>query len=178
MKKPISLFLMILFIISSFGFGRSAFADEYRLAPNDILEIKITNQKNLDTKQAIAPDGSISLPLLGHVGASGQTLTEFNAYLTSEFSKYLQNPQIVVYLTPRPIYVIQHNQEKNTWEVKDAKTIEEARAYAGKDYKGDIHYGDVINVNTSESPNWVADNWYRIITGTAVVVGIYATLHK
>jgi protein involved in polysaccharide export with SLBB domain len=178
MKKTISLFLMILFIISSFGFGHSSFAAEYVLAPGDQLEIKITNQKNLDTKQAIAPDGSISLPLLGHVVASGQTLAEFNNYLTSEFSKYLQNPQIVVYLTPRPIYVIQHNQEKNTWEVKDAKTIEEARAYAGKDYKGEIHYGDVINVNTSESPNWVADNWYRMITGTAVVVGIYATLHK
>lgn len=44
--------------------------------------------------------------------------------------------------------------------------------------KSRLHYGDVIYVDTHEKPNWVADNWYRIITGTAVVVGIYATLHK
>jgi len=178
MKKSICLFLIILFLSSAFGIRHSAFAAEYTLAPGDQLEVRIVGHKELDTKQAIAPDGSISLPLLGHVAASGQTLAEFNSYLTSEFSKYFENPQIVVYLTPRPIYVIQHNLEKNTWEVKDAKTIEEARAYAGKDYKGEIHYGDVIHVDTSTEPNWISDNWYRIITGTAVVVGIYATLHK
>jgi hypothetical protein len=155
-----------------------AFASEYTLAPTDTIEIKIISRKDLDTKQAIAPDGSVSLPLLGHVVASGETLAEFNSYLTSEFSKYIENPLIVVYLTPRPIYVIQHNLDKNTWEVKEAKTIDEARAFAGKNYKGDIHYGDVIHVDTSTEPDWVADNWYRILTGTAVVVGIYATLHK
>jgi hypothetical protein len=195
MKKLISLFLITMFL-HSLVIGNCpvsaldkmirdpakretlAIADEYRLAPNDTLEIKITNQKNMDTKQIIAPDGSISLPILGRVTASGQTLAEFSSYLTKEFSKYVQNPQIIIYLTPRPIYIIQHNLDKNTWEVKEAKTIEEAYAYAGKDYKGEIHYGDVIHVYTSTAPDWWADNWYRMITGAAVLVGIYATLHK
>jgi len=177
MKKLISICLLIVFNLT-FVIGHLSLADEYRLAPNDTLEIKIVAHKELDTKQAIAPDGSISLPLLGTVTASGQTFTDLNKYLTSGFSKYIENSQVIVYLTPRPIYVIQHNLEKNSWEVKEAKTIEEARAYAGKDYKGEIHYGDVIHVDTSEAPNWVSDNWYRMITGTAVVVGIYATLHK
>jgi len=175
MKKTICIFLILCF---SFPIVSAVLASDYILAPNDTLEIKIIGHKDLDTKQVIAPDGSISLPVLGHVAASGQTLTDFNKYLTAEFSKYIDNPQIVVYLIPRPIYVIQHNLEKNIWEVKEAKTIEEARAYAGKNYKGEINYGDVIYVNVSAEPTWIGDNWYRIITGTAVVVGIYATLHK
>ena len=187
MKKIICL-LLIIILNSSFVISHSAFASDlpavalakagYTLAPNDILEIKILNQKNLDTKQIIAPDGSISLPFLGRVQAQGKTINEFQAYLTAELSMYVEKPQLVVYLTPRSIYVIQHDLNKNTWEVKEAKSIEEARAFAGKDYKGEIHYGDVIEVNVSKEPNWIADNWYRIITGTAVLVGIYATLNK
>lgn len=159
-------------------FSTLVYAYEYALATNDLLEVKILNQKDMDTKQTIAPDGTISLPFLGRVQAQGKTLSEFQAYLTTEFAKYINKPQLVVYLTPRSIYVIQRNLDKNTWDVKEAKSIEEARAFAGKDYDKQINYGDVIEVNVSREPNWWADNWYRILTGTAVVVGIYATLNK
>jgi len=177
MKKIISVFLIVALNLTVI-LSNLAMAYEYTLAPNDLLEINVLNKKDLDTKQTITPDGSISLPFLGRVQAQGKTLNEFQTYLTTEFSKYIEKPQLIVYLTPRSIYVIQHNLEKKTWEVKEAKTIEEARAFAGKDFKGDIHYGDVIEVSTGEEPNWFADNWYRIITGIAVVVGIYATLNK
>jgi hypothetical protein len=68
--------------------------------------------------------------------------------------------------------VIQHDLKKNTWEVKEAKSIEEAKAFAGKEYKGDIKYGDIINVDVSREPDFFEENWYKIITATAVVVGI------
>ena len=192
MKKSICVFLII--INTSFGFchldfGASTalganpersrgigFADEYRLAPNDTLEIKIIGQKELDTKQTIAPDGSISLPLLGRVMAQGQTLEDFNQYLTTEFSAYIEKPQVVVFLIPRSIFVIMHDVKKNTWEVKEAKTIGEARALAGKDFEGEIKHGDVISVNVSKEPDFWEQNWYRIITATAVLAGIYSTL--
>lgn len=35
-----------------------------------------------------------------------------------EFKKYLKNPQVVVFLNPRPIYIVQHDLKKNIWEVK------------------------------------------------------------
>ncbi len=178
MKKPISLLLIGLFLSSAFGIRHSAFASEYTLAPNDQLEVKIIGQKDLDTKQAIAPDGTISLPLLGRVTAQGQTLSDFNDYLSTQFAKYIKNPQVVVYLTPRPIYVIQHDVKKNTWDIKEAKSIEEARALAGKNYAGEIKYGDTITVDVSKQPDWWESNWYKVITGTAVVVGIYATVRK
>ena len=89
MKKPIAIFLMILFLISSL-----VIASEYVLAPNDQLEIKVINHKDFDTKQSIAPDGSISLPLVGRITAQGQTLNGFDKYLTTEYSKYVTKPRI------------------------------------------------------------------------------------
>jgi protein involved in polysaccharide export with SLBB domain len=107
----------------SFGF-----AADYVLAAGDTLEIKIINHKDLDTKQTITPDGTISLPLLGRIKAEGLTMSALDQYLSTEFSKYLEKPQVVTYLTPRPIYVIQHDVKKNVWEVKEAKSVTEAKA--------------------------------------------------
>ena len=174
----ISLFLVAINCLIGFGYYSPIFAADYILGHNDQLEVKIIGQKDLDTKQIVAPDGTISLPLLGRVTAQGQTLSTFNSYLSAEFAKYIKNPQIVVYLTPRPIYVIQHDVKKNTWDVKEAKSIDEARALAGRNYTGEIKQGDIVPVEVSQKPDFWEDNWYKIITGTAVLVGIYATLHK
>ena len=160
------------------GFVSTAFAADYKLAPDDTLEVKILSRTDLDTKQTIAPDGSISLPLIGRTIAGGKTLEELNSYLTGEFGKYIRNAQIVVFLKPRPIYIVQHDLKKNTWEVKEASSIEEAKALAGKDYTGVIKYGETVYVEVGKKPDWWEENWYKVITGVAVVAGVYSTLNK
>jgi len=178
MRKTICILLIILFLSSAFGIRHSAFASEYILGPNDQLEINIIGQPDLTTKQVVTPDGTISLPVIGRINVSGLTLNQLDRYLNLEFAKYIEKPKVIVYLTTRPIYIIQHDIKKNTWDVKEAKSIEEARALAGKDYTGDINYGDIINVEVSKKPDIWEENWYKIITATAVVAGIYATLNK
>lgn len=184
MKKFIASLLIVIlnltFVIGIFAClpaGRS-FASEYVLAPSDQLEIRIIGQKDLDTKQSIAPDGSLSLPLLGRVVVQGQTLSGLNSYLSAEFARYIKSPQVVVYLTPRPIYVIQHDVRKNIWDVKEAKSVDEARALAGRNYTGEIKHGDFVSVEVSQKPDFWEANWYKVITGTAVLVGIYSTLNR
>lgn len=173
MKKFLSVFLLI---VLSFTFvnGNLSFAFEYTLATNDQLEIKIIGQKDMDTKQTIAPDGTISLPFLGRITASGKTLPEFETYLKTELAKYIEKAQIIVYLTPRSIYIVQHNLKTNLSEVKEAKTIAEAKAFAGEDYSKEIKYGDVITVDVGNQPDWWEANWYKVITATAVIAGLIA----
>jgi polysaccharide export outer membrane protein len=173
-----SICVLLIGLNLTFVIDHLSFAADYVLAPNDQLEVKIIGQKDLDTKQTIAPDGTISLPLLGRVTAQGQTLKGFNEYLSAEFAKYITRPQVVVYLTPRPIYVIKHDVNKNTWDVKEAKSVPEAKALAGKDYSGEIKPGEIVSVEVGEKPDWWESNWYKVITGTAVLVGIYATVRK
>jgi len=179
MKKTICLLLITCFLIPILQIP--IFAAEYVLAPGDTLDIKIIGKKDLDTKQTIAPDGTISLPFLGRVEARGQTLREFNSHLKSAFSKYIANAQVVVFLTPRPIYIIQHDVKKNVWDVKKAESVDEARAYLGPPDKGDyrgLKHGDIVSVDVSQKPDFFEANWYKIITAGAVLVGIYATLNR
>jgi protein involved in polysaccharide export with SLBB domain len=77
MKKILSVLLIVAFLSPTLSSAILAF--EYTLAPNDTLEIKILNKKDLDTKQTIVPDGTISLPFLGRITASGKTLSAFEA---------------------------------------------------------------------------------------------------
>jgi hypothetical protein len=223
LKKHLSLFLIFCFLAS---FIQPVFAEEYQLAPGDILDIKILNKKELNVNQSIAPDGTISLPLLGRKTVITYTLRTFQTYLNREYTKYFKNPDILIKITPRPIYVIEkgpsgsvvkvhhaksveeakalsgdfgadikhgdivevksrlpiyvvlHDVAKNKWDVKTAKTIEEARAFAGKDFTGEIKYGDTVTVEVGKKPDFFEDNWYKIITAVSVVVGVLVTVSR
>jgi hypothetical protein len=74
--------------------------------------------------------------------------------------------------------VIQHDLKKNIWDVKEAKSIDEARALAGRNYTSQISNGDIVSVEVGQKPDWWEDNWYKVLTGAAVAVGIYATLQR
>ncbi|MDI6732149.1 MAG: hypothetical protein QME05_06275 [Candidatus Margulisbacteria bacterium] len=38
--------------------------------------------------------------------------------------------------------------------------------------------GDIVSVEVSQKPDWWEDNWYKVLTGAAVIVGGYTTLHR
>jgi polysaccharide export outer membrane protein len=46
-------------------------SSDYLIGPEDVLEITVFDLKDLDTKVRVANDGTITLPLLGRVEASG-----------------------------------------------------------------------------------------------------------
>lgn len=76
---------------------------EYRIGPNDLLEIEVMNlEKEKETaKRAVRVNaaGSITLPLIGSVNAAGLTQQQLEAHLVSLYGdKYLQNPQISVFI--------------------------------------------------------------------------------
>ena len=175
MKKLITVFLIILhtFVIGNLSF---VIADEYRLGPYDILELEVINHPELKTKQTVTPDGQASLPLLGIVSVKGQTLKGLHELLTTSYAAYIEKPQLTINLTPKPIYVIQYDLRKDTWEVKKAATVDEAKALTGIEPTLAIEHGKVYRVTMGKKADWLEDNWYKIITATAVAAGIYSTL--
>ncbi|MBT5855425.1 polysaccharide biosynthesis/export family protein [bacterium] len=188
-----------LFLFLTLFPGMALAETPYILAPGDTLDIRFVNQKKLNTKQAIAPDGSISLPMLNRVIASGLDLEAFQKTLTTNYSAYIKAPQLTVFLTPRPIYVMQFDLRKDTWKTHDAATKAEALALIGpkmdflikrngmvlnsKELKvtpeslhSTIQHGDVIEVSIGRRPDFFEDNWYKLITATAVLVSISNSL--
>ena len=172
-------------------------ADEnpYRLVAGDVLEIHVVGRDELTTKQAITPDGTVSVPGMGRLVVRGKTLFELDSLLEGGLGKVVKSPHVVTYLVPKvetvshedlPIYVVIYDLKKETWAVKTAKTSQEALAWtAGKGFKINglkptanvgLNPGDILQSETGSKPDFWESNWYKVLTSLAVVTGIVKTL--
>jgi polysaccharide export outer membrane protein len=78
---------------------------DYRLAPEDLLEITLYNIPASEvgitprtTEVRVTQEGVITLPLLGDVPAGGLTPSALEQSLRGRYDQYLHNPQIGVYV--------------------------------------------------------------------------------
>jgi polysaccharide export outer membrane protein len=70
---------------------------DYRVSPNDLLEVEIYEMENLKRTVRVNAAGAISLPLIGQVMVAGLTPQEIEQRVASRYSeKYLQNPQVSI----------------------------------------------------------------------------------
>ena len=58
--KKLTVYLLIVSLLFPLISSLAYALENYTCAPDDLLEVKILNQKDMDTKQAIAPDSSVS----------------------------------------------------------------------------------------------------------------------
>jgi len=73
--------------------------DSYVLGPGDSLQIEIIDIPELSGSYSIGPDGTLYLPRLRTVYASGLTIEELRSFLTQQFSSFVKRPRLYV----RPI---------------------------------------------------------------------------
>ena len=68
----------------------------YRLQPGDRIEIEGVRVTERAIAATVAPDGKISLPLVGDVTAAGKTVRELADALDLLYARYVRSPRIVV----------------------------------------------------------------------------------
>jgi polysaccharide biosynthesis/export protein len=72
---------------------------DYRLSPNDLMEVEIFEMDNLKRTVRVNAAGAISLPLIGHLVVGGLTPQEAEQLIAARYSeKYLQNPQVSIFI--------------------------------------------------------------------------------
>jgi len=72
---------------------------DYRVGPNDLLEVEIMDLENFKRTVRVNAAGSITLPLIGGTSVAGLTAQEVEQTLAKRYGeKYLQNPQISVFV--------------------------------------------------------------------------------
>jgi polysaccharide export outer membrane protein len=77
--------------------GAGFVESEYRIAPQDTLEITVYQFQNLSRVAQVDGSGRVSLPLIGSVVAAGKTVAVFEAELARRLgAKYIQSPQVSV----------------------------------------------------------------------------------
>jgi polysaccharide biosynthesis/export protein len=72
---------------------------EYRIGPQDLLEISVFQVAELNRTVRVNTTGDISLPLVGVMKAGGRTVQELEADIAKSLdAKFLQNPQVTVFV--------------------------------------------------------------------------------
>ena len=78
--------------------GIPSFDKEYRLGPEDLIEVFVWKEPDLTTTVAVRPDGRISLPLTNELQAGGQTVIQLQGEIIRCLSRYISNPVVNVIL--------------------------------------------------------------------------------
>lgn len=84
-------------VVSSVDSAAALEEIEYRLAPQDVIEVSVFQVPDLAKTVEISAKGEIVLPLIGVVQAGGRTIAELENEIEAKLSKdYLQSPQVSV----------------------------------------------------------------------------------
>jgi polysaccharide export outer membrane protein len=72
---------------------------EYRIGPNDLLDVEILNLENAKRTVRVNAAGSITLPLIGAIPVAGLTQQQVEDHIATMYGeKYLQDPQVSVFI--------------------------------------------------------------------------------
>ena len=72
---------------------------EYRLGPDDVVNVLVYSEPDLTTMSRVSQDGFIELPLIGKVSASGLTREELGRKIETRFMEgYLVKPDVTIIL--------------------------------------------------------------------------------
>lgn len=83
--------------------------EEFQLGPGDRIAIDVWRHSDLDMEITIAPDGSITYPLVGQIFVAGMTYPELSETLTEAIADYYENPQVsvnIVELMSQKVFVL------------------------------------------------------------------------
>ena len=78
------------------GDTEAAAEDEYRIGPEDVLDVTLWNHPDIARVVPVRPDGRISLPLVNDVVVSGLTSQQLRDVLIQKFAPFIPNPEVSI----------------------------------------------------------------------------------
>jgi polysaccharide export outer membrane protein len=106
---------------------------DYRIGPEDVLDISVWKNAELSRTVPVRPDGKVSLPLVNDIQAAGMTPSELRQELTARLSEYVPSPEVAVIVREvhsAKVAVIGSVKTPGRFEVKSPATVLELIALA------------------------------------------------
>jgi polysaccharide biosynthesis/export protein len=106
---------------------------DYRIGPQDLLEINIFEAPELNRGVRVSENGDVSMPLLGGIQVAGLTARELETTVAGRLREYLKDPHVSVMVTAiesHPISVIGEVNKPGVFQVRGAKTLLEMLSMA------------------------------------------------
>ena len=141
--------MLFLLLVLSLGFGTATHAQqqttatpaaepystsEFRLGPDDIIEVSVFGEKDLSTTVPVRPDGKISINLIGEMVASGKSATELQKEIAERYKRFIAEPAVTVVVkeinSPK-VSVLGEVKNPGIYKIKDRATVLDAIAMAG-----------------------------------------------
>jgi polysaccharide biosynthesis/export protein len=69
---------------------------DYKIGPEDVLDISVWKNPELSRTVPVRPDGKISLPLVNDIQAAGLSPSRLRQELTQRLSEYVPSPEVAV----------------------------------------------------------------------------------
>jgi polysaccharide export outer membrane protein len=107
---------------------------EYRIGPEDTLQIAVWKNDAMSRTVPVRPDGMISLPLLNDIRAAGLTPMELRDLLVTKLSEYMPTPEVAVIVAEVrsfKVSVLGEVQKPARYDLKSSTTVLDALALAG-----------------------------------------------
>jgi polysaccharide biosynthesis/export protein len=107
---------------------------DYRIGPEDVLDIAVWNNPAMSRTTPVRPDGMISLPLLNDIQAAGITPMQLRDTITAKLTEYLPNPEVSVIVREVnhfKISVLGAVPKPGRYDFKGQATVLDAIAMAG-----------------------------------------------
>jgi len=70
--------------------------DTYLIGESDLLSINVWHEPELTRVVPVRTDGKITLPLIGELQASGQTVEQLRTKIATELKRFLEAPEVTV----------------------------------------------------------------------------------
>ena len=131
--------LLILLCASLSGSAQAA----YRLQPGDTIQVSVWQEPKLDRQLVVAPDGTISMPLVGQVSAGGRSAQQVEKAIKAKLqTQYQSDLDVTVSFLARPqeeedekidptIFVMGEVQKPGEFVIKKRITLLQALAMGG-----------------------------------------------
>ncbi|MFA5967664.1 MAG: polysaccharide biosynthesis/export family protein [Sphingomonas sp.] len=105
----------------------------YRLGPGDKLKITVYGEENLSSEQQVGPDGSVTVPLIGAVKATGRSAPDVSDEIRNKLGEgFVRSPSVSVTIEQyRPFYILGEVNTPGQYEYAQGMTVLAAVARAG-----------------------------------------------
>lgn len=143
--------------------------NNYLIGPDDILAINVWKEPEISRTLAVNPDGSISLPLVGSLVASGHTSAQLQHEIKQRLLEYFSDPEVNVSLQEAKSHkfnIVGEVEKPGSYVMTGPVTVLDAIAIAGglRDFAKESNIY-VLRPNPDGSHVRLPFNYKKIIKG-------------
>jgi polysaccharide export outer membrane protein len=107
---------------------------EFKLGPDDVIEVFVYKEPELSTTVVVRPDGKISLPLIGELICNGKSAVDLQKEVIQRLTQFIAQPTvnvIVKEVNSAKVTVGGEVKTPGSYKIKDRSTVLDAVALAG-----------------------------------------------